>query len=386
MAEKYQNLQLLEGGRDVLVARRDEELKSVIRYLEDQHFDKDDLLGWAEHSLPYARVGVLAAAEVMGLHSLDLEAWTGIQGAGKGTNLQAIREASTEFLATNQDSIPNSFMSLLRRYVGEMGEIKTGTGGMFFRPQPGTEYEEIFAPIGQVSKPYTEAGELVPDTFVSTMVALMIRKRILEGKTGVQIDLYPRDGVQHNHTLELMGQLEKAGVSSSLTVVDLRLLPQEAVDMLAVNPVEFSEAAIRMGLLLNDFHQNAKKFTGESSENQFDNIDKALTLWEKMFPKDSASWWLVQETKGAVKRMRSRGRDDDNDPLALIKRLASYYGSTMPGLTQINGVKFISADQKPSAVVYDLVRSLIDPAIIKSPAVQKFIYIAQNKAEAIVRS
>lgn len=341
---------------------------------------------WVEEGVSATRYGVEIACEIMGLESFDFDILSGVQGAGKGTNLRAIGEAASQFMGSFV--FENASDELKEFVIGRVrgtGSIVTGTGGIFVPPED-SEYKRMFGGLN-VTEMFVSQGLLVPDDLTSLEVEQMMQKRIYEGFGSVQVDLWPRTQGQYEEMLELQRRLNDSGVSTPTRMMDLRLISKDRIEYVNEHRREYAETSRAFGTHLDKLLKSEEARIKEMKpEDQLVYI-RGVLRGMQIAANDEMYTDLVNEALEAFIRMEVRSKKEgrmDDVPLAILKRIKSFSKDTAPGFLQIEGVKIVSALQSPEEVARDLVLALVGEDALEGEAGEEFIRLVQIRADEIV--
>jgi hypothetical protein len=357
---------------------------------------------------------------IMQMPNLRLGVWSGPQGAGKGTNINAISRTADRFkqlINEKYQQVPEElqkFYSFLASFAGDAGEIITGTKGMFNGPEG--EYAILFADMKDLAGVIAADGRMVGDDFTSLFTQLMLALRIAQGKTSIQIDLWPRSADQQMHFDELVAELQTMEIDSQPVTVneeflDLRLMQKDTVEQVKHNRSGYARVAKQLTDIV-------KKTLGSATEIA-DGVDIAYV--EHMQPyidqikeacvgvvapeEQEIAIQLVTELALSVFRMTKRAenaratnkkiRPDERQRKAIFKRVESWFRGTSPVQLANAKVGLISASQEPKAVVHDITDELFAQLGLHELAAQnadlatmldQFVEVVQNAAQKLVDS
>ena len=342
---------------------------------------------WVAESVSPARYGVEVACEVMGLNRFDFDILSGVQGAGKGTNLRAISEAAEQFMQSDTfKEASEDLKAFVTGRVNGTANIVTGTGGIFVPPPADNEYRRMFGGLN-VTEMFVGHGLLVPDDLTSLQVHQMLQKRIYEGFGSAQIDLWPRTAGQYEEMLELQKRLNDSGVSTPTRMMDLRLIPADRIAHMNEHRTEYAETSKTFGTHLDKLLKSEESRIKEMKpEDQLVYI-RGVLKGMQIATNDEIYNDLVNEALEAFTRMEVRSKKEgrmDDVPLAILKRIKSFSKDTAPGFLQIDGVKIVSALQTPEDVARDLVIALVGDDELEGEAGEEFIRLVQERANEIV--
>lgn len=342
-----------------------------------------NLTNWTEAALHPQRIIMAELAMKHRISEIIFLAWSGIQGAGKGTNLDAISKAAAlHKTSSHWDNYPTPLQTLITTYSGDAENIVTGTGGIFV-PQDGSPYQSMFTQLKAITIPITREGNLLPDSLTTYLVQTLELKAIENGKSVFQVDLHPRTNIQYDHIQEQIITLRERGIQGQLNMVDLRLLSNETIEQMKNNPSEYAEVSTQIGSKLKRwFKENEVRLRELTPTRQHETISDRLGQIKKEYHEsnNTPGIALVDEVESSTNRMNGRGRGDDS-PLPMLQRNISYLTSTAPGLMHVPGIKFVSALPAADKVVGDLIGALIDnPEVLQHPHTQSFIASAQKAA------
>jgi adenylate kinase family enzyme len=225
------------------------------------------------------------ACSAKNVNNLPIVSITGPQGAGKGTQCEALSTAAKVYN--------------VKRLRIDQGEIKVGTGGICNPPEAG-EYAALFGWMKEISQTYVQRGELVPQELVNTSVVAMMAKRVEEGAEGIFVDGWPRNEAQLAYSQVIKGRWDVLNPR----IVELRILSPEVVDALVKNPADVAERMKCFGSSIAD---------GRPDVNNVFYSEYQIAMAR------------------AAKRFFETGRSDDK-PETLNRRLKIYYQESGPAI------------------------------------------------------
>lgn len=272
-------------------------------------------------------------------------------------------------------------------------EIRTGTGGLFSRPEPGTKYGEG-QPVADLVGTTVRSGGLVEDPFVNFWYGLRLATDLLATKTQkllVLSDLHPRSQQQRLfrdslvHATTRISEDVNVGPSTltdarSLSL-EIRLIPEELLK--TYNPVRYNEAAI----VLTDLIKKGLNLKGNTTRSVRQII--ATIKRQKEFINNTLSVEmsaLLGELDIALSRIKSRsskekisGLDPRGDENKVLERYFEYWLKTMPGIDR--DANRISGYRKtPDEVATDVVKLLPIYKGLSQKDKAKMTRAAQNAA------
>ncbi len=339
---------------------------------------------WAENALPILTTEVISACEVMGVDGISVRTWLGLKGAGKGTNIDALTEASKEFISQTDGTkeLPESLKVLLDGFSGATFTTLTGTGGMLFKP--GKDYA-AYVGLADKLQNVTGTGNYVEDEFTSSLVLMRMRLGLASGFTTFSHDLHPRTKIQLDHMKNLFNEMGKNGLHGELNMMYLTLMPKDALERLNSNRAGYANEAgkisdsIKVWLTIEKLSLN-----GLDEDLQIGKINAMLE--QLVLNGDQKTQDIVGEITVSLQRSFDRkGKQDagskreDDGPVATLNRVRSDLGAAANFLS-VDSVNIVSANQRPEEVVQDIIEKLISEEDLDSEEVRDFIRIAKLKS------
>lgn len=316
-------------------------------------------------------------------HTVRVGAWSGPQGTGKGTNLDAITLASKAWQAVNSESptdiLVNQFTA---NYTGDSDTVVTGTKGMFNKPDG--EYLELFAQMADLTGSIVRSGELVGDDFVAVFTLLMTAYRFSQGASAIIYDLWPRTVMQTVHFEEMVAQLvstlseDSEGANPVATEqLDLRLVDPSSIATVNADRELFAQLSQRIAGVIKSAREQVwykdrlaevKSGTIEEIYNaQSSLITAVMDVLTAEFAGDQNAQILLAELRNSLGRMLQRfskaikaGQQprEDEFPDSQLNRLRSYYAETSPARLR-NNIPMVSTLDSPEIVVVNIIKALI---------------------------
>lgn len=349
---------------------------------------------WATTQLSFVHEFVGKLAKKLSVKNLRLSAWSGPQGTGKGTNIQAITSTVNTIVgAVGEASVdlPADMSSFMSKFSGNTSEVITGTGGMFNKPDG--EYKEIFAQMGELGGAVARTGRLVGDEFTSIFTELMIGLRMAAGANTIQVDLWPRSTKQMEYSEELIEVLNGNGTSCAIEMLDLRLVSPEVVERIKANRPEYIAASSKLAgdvkklMAAESFtNANAESIKLKADEKLKDayNLEAAavkelLKNLQKAEGANQAYQDMFSELQTSITRMDQRYRKAemqnkeprlDEMPMTALTRLVSYFGNTAPAQMKSEQVAILSTLDTPENVVVHIFNVLIEQGNVDKTELQ----------------
>jgi len=350
-------------------------------------FTVSEMNKWAEPALPVIMEEVVSSCKVMGVNRISVFTGLGLKGAGKGTNVAALRRAANVFKAKGLDrdeNIPGRLRRVLSDFSGESFQTITGTKGMLFMPGPG--YEE-YKGIADSLMAVTGAGQYVEDEFTSSLVFMRMGLGISKGHTSFSHDLHPRTKRQYQHQKKLFNLLDGFGVGASADMVYFSLMDVNELPKLEADRKGYAAEAGKVSSIIKEFIDQNKDLGAKDVDEQNQQIKELLK--RTMEEGDDKTRNFISEVSASLQRSQIRkekagsGARVDETPLKTLNRVRSDLGAAASFLG-IDSVRVVCAKQQPGKVVEDFIKTLISPEDAESQAVKNFIGIAQKKADEIV--
>lgn len=310
---------------------------------------------------------LVASVKLRGMTDLGVVIRTGVQGAGKQVNQDAIRAGCISVLDDIDANTPPDVASFVRMFAQGMGEVTTGDGGISLPREskpgdPPSEYWELFGKAGFAE--LAKEGIFLPGSVMTVMSLLRWSQQVLRGNQTNEMNLFPRTDEQFGLFERVIDKMKQNGIVCKLDVVDLNLVTKEQMYLVKRYPEAFAIQGGRLG----EYIKRTLLPTVKMLEQRFRSkevvgfVNDALETWlnfaEFNHPHEMAcALYRVEEVKNSLVRSMGRGRDDDGLSKLLDRiRSSLSMAPVIPNFSKFDAeVGHVATLQLPELVVAEII-------------------------------